>query len=186
MTAPPGPPPPGTPVEARLDGWQLAVSERRWLWWVRRRCTAQIGPTHLVLRHHRQYGSLRLPWARVDTPVQVADSRDAWTQAFEASLVTEVDGTQVMSDRPRPAIRLRWTTDGRAAAHAHELTEWRGLYLGRGWNEEALAWLATAIAHAQATADELRRDQAFDAAVSGHRDAKAHEALRDLLDEQEG
>ena len=186
MTAAPGPPPPGTPIEAKLDGWRLVVSERRLLWWVRQRCTAQIGPTHFVLRNHRQHGSLRLPWARVAPPVRVADSRDTWTQAFEASLVTEVDGTEVMSDRPRPAIRLRWTTDGRAAAHAHELTEWAGLYLGRGWNTQALAWLEQAITHAQATADDLRRDQAFDAAVSGHADAKAHDALQDLLDEQGG
>lgn len=182
----PGAPPPQTPVRGTVAGWTVTLRARTFLLWTWSSATVELGPTHLHIRGHARHGSQRIPWERVSPPRRVADSRDTWTQAFFSSLhVDAPDHPDPVGDRPRPALSLRWTTDDRPAKHAHELTEWTGMFIGQGWTAPQLDWLENVILHAQAVADAARRDQEFDQAVRGQPDAAAHRALTELIDDRD-
>ena len=141
--------------------------------------TLQITPTHLVLE--RKGERRRIPWSQVSAPRRLADARDTWTQAFQATMDLPDPDAPIRQEKTPGVVVVRWTADGRPAEFAPEHTEWEYLRIAYGKPGAAHRWLLAAIETARAADAERRRNANFDEAVSGGAGEKAHAALQDLM-----
>lgn len=139
----------------------------------------RIGATHLDIGGGSS--RTRLRWEQLSPPRRIADARDGWLQSFDASLQSTEPSAPLPPSTAVPALALRWTQDGRPAAHAHERTDWESLVIGAGLSRDALAWLHAEIERAQRHHAESSRQAAFDEVIAGRPGEKARDALADLV-----
>lgn len=144
------------------------------VWQASRKQTVSTTATHLVLVRGRTRE--RIPWAQVAPP--------KITRRMVSQMRTR-NGNTTMVDVEVPRLVLRWTTDGREAAFAHEGTDWDQLTV-EGRTEEELAWLRAALDAAREAALERAKAQAFDELVQGRPGEKAKAELEALRGSREG